>query len=1136
MTCSRYFRDYDITLVGTPASKDGGRDAEATILMAAAKRPADADLSLLLRMWIEVKSRKANIGLDDIGKNFVRAINEDVAKIILVTNSGFSSGVEPELQAFCRRLRLGYTLIDGARLTDMARRLGVGSPQAALEFTRPPRALPARTSGRPRLTIRLAVTSDPQTSQPPSPSVPIQVDFRAPVFLTVDLALDQASHPVDVAVAVQPRTLGIGEVHRYGLPRAIPLDDGGHRRDEFVFFANQRAPVAGDAFLVTARANIDLRTQVSASGTCTYGTQILSDWIPPSRQRALERIGVEIDRWRESGRVEAQLLVAPAGIGKSHCIALLRRRWLTSGALEIPLDGDACRSSADIFNSVFHRVFPLAPRALGEDQTPDVAQWLVRAGMVSGGAEELAAAVCRNGSLDAECHPVTLLAEVLSALLRRHSHLAPAVLLYEDLHKAHPSALELLDLTYRNLLRSGDARVLFVLTTRPHATAATVEEPRLWHREFASLAGTVIRTTRLLSFRSDEAIRLLRETLPSLEEHHCRRVLRMVGRSAFGLREAIASFHTARLIKRDAQTSEWRIPHPERLARAIRASTLAATTEWRLGELVDRLGAPAATVLDAAACIGSRFPLEACLAAADAHRADVEDALREFADHEVLRPAPDDPDACIFDHDLIRVGVLHRMGTLRQRAIAGRLVDQGLVGGDDYQRALLEYQAGRAAEAVVHLRTFAADARTRTRHVDAVRALSLALSASDPESPSLLAPGQDDDLLPEEDDAVRVAEPARIAGVPDCERRRVILDIVTPLVESLFEIGSGASDRIERAITEGAMLARASGVPLDRARYEFFMGRRAFDQGRFTQAIEHHREADALNRTSETPSDDFATDNLVRLAVAQRQAGDREGSLRTLERAEVGCGPSDLRSLARIRANTGAVFFYSDIAAVRRSWESALAAAEQSGLPERIAHCLIDVATLDILGDRCQSAHERLSHAQRLAERHFLQNSLLRALLNGGCLDLIEGEVEAARRKLLYADELAEEYRLTRRLWRVRANLATLYEVRGELVASTNADEGAVAMVLPLLAPYRRTPKGGLRLLTREALALANVALRAEESPRHERILAGLDGPLQATARRIAEKVRAGRLGQLQSLLGNHCKIIGTRRRFIITE
>jgi len=207
-----------------------------------------------------------------------------------------------------------------------------------------------------------------------------------------------------------------------------------------------------------------------------------------------------------------------------------------------------------------------------------------------------------------------------------------------------------------------------------------------------------------------------------------------------------------------------------------------------------------------------------------------------------------------------------------------------------------------------------------------------------------------------------------------------------------------------------------------------------------------------------------------------------------------------------------------------------------SGITDRYVHSFIDLAYLDLLEDKIDSAVMALEQALALSRNRGLENSELRCLLNLSCTLIMRNEPQQALHLLREADRLGFKHEIGRRLWRVRANMATAYFLAGEIEHSFAADQMTIhafpSLERQTIFVDGNRPSAGTRIV----LALANIALRAANSPKHQDLLSTLPQVAQDSARNLAIAVMTNHLETLPGLRGRHCKRMGAHAFFVITE
>lgn len=1096
------------------------------------------------RLWVEVKQRpKASKGVEKFCNNLARAINEDVDKLVFLTNADLTKTMQEEVERAAHRMHLDYCLLDGRKLPKLLTSLD--SPTASrtdistiLESQLTTKLSPKDSERTLEMSVSCGFTADPASAGFDGNA--LSGEPGHPVFVAADVEILSCSVPSQVTLSASLRVPSLGDLFAYeahdasslrSTPVQIPLATGDRRRYSFILFPNQSGTISTRDIELKASGGAATPT-IHYVGESSYHVRNvrMSDWIPPSRAALLDSLEKDLRRWQASDDTASHLLLASAGIGKSHAVAKLRRCWLTQGAIEVSLDGQIHGTDLGVIRRVFDRAFPLEPRTLAEDQAEAVASWLTRAGMAEARAGEIASVVCSGGFETADAG---LLADIMSTLLRRLSLSAPVVLLFEDAHKARPSALVLLKEVQRRLRK---ARVALFVTSRHEPDSSDLTEQKKWYQGIQELLPSFTHTV-LPVFQHHEGVELIQRTLQTIEAHDAEAILQQVGTSPFGIREAINYLIDYGIAVFDSNIGEYRVERREALRKAVRLERFTQATQLRLQRLRERSPRWLGLFLDAAALLGRYFPVEPCLRAAEAPSIDeVTQYLGECEKLQLLKMSPTQADSYSFDHDLVRAAVLQTVSAAQQRFLARNLLAE-IDTADDFVLGSLAYQAGLAEKSADHLTRCAEQNAARSRYLDAIRALRVAIRIFDPK----LQIGRDSATVQEfsgaVDPALQQAPLLQLDSLPPAARYPQLLRLLRLLIVSLTEVAGGGEPSVEPVLAESFLLARRTMDESALAELEFFEARWLFARGRLNEAVERHRHAEAyyarLDRPDLLP---HRLNNLLRLAVSYRQIGDRQTSLQLLEQAESMRSPEDLRVQTRILAESGALFFYTDAARVREYWEKTLAVARASEHPGSMLHALIDLAQLDVIDDQLSAARSRLQEGLRIAEKYGLESEYIRILLLSACIDLAQGDILVARRDLLEAEEIASLGGNHRRLWRIRANLATVYELEGDLKKAYARDREVCDVVTPLILESLPAVRQGLHF-GREFLGIANVTLRAERSELHSTLKAGIDPAVLAATEPLLIAVTTGKLENAPNLLGRHCKrLTDGLLRFVVTE
>jgi len=1137
---SKYYSDFGVTVRSTQLSKDGGRDGEGVIVLGTCD---GWDLSLSLKLWIEVKKRgeKRNLGLQDLAKTLLRAENENVTKLIFVTNQDYTTEAREEIERYSYRHRLAHTLLTGADFLKIAQALprydsGSGGQNNALLKSNGPQETRDQAT---EVEVHVFFSPDPLRYGKSLRYTDINLAHSAPIFLFVELAVTAAERPTAASIQASAKEDPRLEVFPYESLTDEALAAGDTLRKIFVIWMKEEGILTAEDIDLQVVSKSPLHCLITGTNSVRINRQLLDAWTPPSRERILSRFVRNLERWLQAPAFESTVIVASAGVGKSHLLAQLRVQWLKRRVLEVAIDGEVDRSDLEIVDRVFRYVFPVSLGLFGKQHLSLVKDWLTSAGMNSQIAEELARSITARRRFDPTQFDSRSLGELLAVLLSRFAAGNPLVFVYEDLHKAHPSALTLLLETHRYLRHLRRSHVYFIATTRNYSIAGDAGTRGQWRKEIENfLNASEASQIELSSLDPTESEQLILKTIPTLERADVFAIQEQIGTTPLAIREALAFLIDTQIAAYDPKLAEYIVIHPERLRNAIRIKNFTQATKLRLQALRERYSPWLGSFLDAGACLGRDFPLDIALEVSEVPTIDtLEMALRHCEQTDVLRPSPLDAGLIRFDHDLVRYATLDSLSAMRHRSIARTLFSRLGEESDLRVQASVAYQAGLPEICLMHAMQIASHSRNRQCYADSLSGLELAIACLDPDTLSRSLPGGGAGFSWITDEAIISAPSCQIEDISREERLRRLLPLLENSLECYTAIGSGSSVAVDKIVTEGLLVARHLRDTRSAGRFRYHYGQMLFERNRVEAAAKEHIEAERLAASTKgARSDGSRALNLVRLAICERQLGKHEISLSTLRRALSHRGEMRWNLLVRVLSNYGAAFLYSDWKRVRKFWERALSVAKRHSLDERVVHTLIDVGYLDLLEGKLEAARSRLEQAGRIAESKRYENSLLRVNLNLACLDLEEGEFESALRRLLNAEELAILHMIGRRLWRIRANLATTYEAMGDLKRSYIRDRS----VIETLGKTHNSdgPKKNMSSLVkkREILAISNIRLRANSLSTHKDLLLGLEPELHRAASEIAEGVTSGHLETLPSNFGKHCRSISNRLRFIITE
>ncbi len=371
-------------------------------------------------------------------------------------------------------------------------------------------------------------------------------------------------------------------------------------------------------------------------------------------------LGLLLDRWQQAREGEGQVLLVTGepGIGKSRVVQAL------------------CDAIADRFHTLLHyqclpyyRNSALQPaieeleRAAGIVRDDDASArlskleaHLARIGIAERGSLQLLAELLlipQAEGPDSDASPQVLNARRLDALMQRLVALttrAPVLFVVEDAHWIDPTSREFLE---RIIERSVDLPLLVLVTLRPdgvpprvsHANATGLTLNRLSRRQAASLAVQV--GGRPLPPEVIRQIVAKGEGVPLYIEELTKAVLE----SGF-------------LAQRDGRFE---------LTGALPPVAIPASLQESLAARLDRLG-PLKEVAQIAAAIGKEFSYELIAAVAEWPDRDLESALRQLVEAELLFCRGTPPDAVYsFKHALVQDAAYQALVRERRKALHERI-------------------------------------------------------------------------------------------------------------------------------------------------------------------------------------------------------------------------------------------------------------------------------------------------------------------------------------------------------------------------------------------------------------------------------------------------------------------------------
>ncbi|PYP90128.1 MAG: hypothetical protein DMG65_12270 [Candidatus Angelobacter sp. Gp1-AA117] len=1147
----RYYEPFGLSLhrtekkAGSDVGGDGAHDGEATVILGGSSSlrqniPTNGlvlptELGIFVTLWVEVKKRSSeNVDHHDLGGTLFRSSLEHVTKLVFVCNRDFTRQFREDLGRYANRYGVQFALIDGKTLIRIA--------EEVTSSVKPTSLCTADTE-KPEIKAQLRFTTDQfyRCSKTTGITVSehavgepifVEAECRATEFVGIYKGL-RANLEYDGRETLQISSRLESDHSFVGV--------GDQFRVAFMVYTDHSCTLSLSSFsikITNDEGQPVLCSIIRETGICHVRGTLLPDWIPPSRVRQHHNFLCVLQEWMLTAKPCIANVISIAGIGKTHLIRSIRRFWLNHGVYEVYLDGAVDQTPNAVALAILGQIFPVPLDQISSTLADTLTEWLIRSGLSKPEASAFAHCVV-NKDVRELPFSHSQFGQFLALMLANFSARNQTIIIFEDLHKCLPTVMTMLQGMQRGLLKLGSVRVFTLLTTREDSVwddeALRIE----WRNSFGELrVSSDAKEFHLHGFNPEEALEMLRVAIPEIEEYHSQEIISQVGTTPFGIREAMGLLVELKALEPGGEKNgTWRLLYPEQMIRSLDSQELRRPTHYRLKGLQERYPDWLSDFLATGACISIAFDPMLCAqnAGCPSGRA-LEQALAECRALEVIRFSPIMSSEVQFDHDLVRHVLLEDMGQFQQRKVAKSLLERIAEYNNLPLLSSLAYQAGMADDCWRYALKHFEVAQNAHHHLEAVQALALALAVTDQNIATNVFAVQSGRYRPSFDEAISVATPV-LRSLDRSTRERATADLLLQYIEQLVAVGSGGSTSIAKALTEAGMFAERLKDSYLSAMVKMYQGRQEFNRENISESLQLHQAAEAV--FSDLPKSATVIEkrclNLVRLAIVQRQCGQLGQSRATLIKAAKLTG-NHWELLAQIRANFGATYFYTNWSETRRHWSRALKIAARGGTGGRYIHTLIDLAHLDLLEDKLDSAVKFLEDGLILSRQQGLENSELRCLLNLGCAALMQNASEQALHLLRDADRLGFRHEIGRRLWRVRSNMATAHFLLGDIPRSLVADQMTLRSI-PLVEKQVFSlkpdhPSAGTRMV----LAIANIALRAEHSPTHTGLLRTLPDSAQRSAIDLATMIMNGQQDLIPGLRGRHCKKIGAYHFFIITE
>lgn len=1141
---TRIYAPDGLHVLKTPYQNDGGKDGFGSLSIGPAQKVGGQDLSIVMRLWAEVKKRSSsNVDIDDLGGHIILAIEnpDKVNKIIFVTNRCFTERAEKLCNQIGNRLGLGVAFIDGGELRKLEKRYA-GNIHSSVpvndECKIQAPTLGYKQQPATKLTLRCGFTSSFEGLLD-NLDVDMQVDAGEISYWVCEVV--GRSQGVPISIEVKPTNHKLHCV--FLTPNKLQIDSIETQQRVMAAVWSDQNICLPSTFLKphVYSQNKGDRAEINyGAGALHIRSSILSPMIPESRQKIIHAAREEFLRITENNGVSCFLIEAVAGAGKSFLLQRLRHEFLGRCGREIYLDGAADTGIERVVQSILHQTFPLPSELITTIHEDVIKAWLTRASHAeySSATVSSLSAIFASGSLPGKDQEVL---ELVASVLINASVAAPVIMIFEDLHKTTPGVYDFLQRLSGVLASRRRGRVFIVLTTRPRSASQDRASQDDMLQNFGS-SQTRIQFHRIESFSRPEAYTLLEQSLRGLTKIEADMIVSQVGTTPFALREALQFLRTDGTIGLSPDGLFF-LADPDGVRKAAKSGVLLTATRRRLRWLSAQIGDWFDRFILAGACLGKQFAVTDALAGADKpDDSDLRRVIDLCFDHNVLSPirmgANHDGIDIAFDHDLVRNSVLLEAGEKKIRFSSGRLLAASTGAPVTRRKMLLEYLAGDADACMATAKALLRNATDRKSHSEAVQFAFLRASL-------LIATGgiesKTDFLHPQLE---RIDEALTIVPVPELATQPssgVMIKGLKDLLLEMEQVGMLESEVGARLITIAQLHAGYKADEVARSEFCYFDGRRLFGMNQYRKAYQAFIDAERIWPNGIESRAPELSRVRIRQAICERHLGDLNAARSTMKRAlrlRLYQGGADWELFQSVVANLGAFYMYENQKQAAICWSKGLRVARLAGHVDKVAHFLNDLAHLSLMERNYEESQSFISQAETVIEKHGLRKEQLRSNILNACLFLSLGRLDAARHALSQAEDIALSHGDLRRLWRVRANLATWAELSGHTEDAVIYDLQALAH-MPIQTEYDGTGTIGGRG-NRVTGALMNMVHRFNLMP--ERYMAVKDKideqtwqsmiKLYAALTALTDSTTfAGGIGCLYQPLGD-----GRVSRFLITE
>jgi len=1022
----KIFDASQIDIIHTQFSHDGGRDGEGVYNVMQCKN--EVGFAIQLKIWIEVKKRSAKVTGNDIGFHALKALLDKVSLIVFASNSSFSPQVEETLSLLANFHNINCDLVDGKRLFKFYQKYLLNHTDSI------------NIDNKSMPTIKNNININFSFSRHflkrySKKSIEIEVTEPFYVFIDFDFKNSLFDFIGDYEIYIDDI-----QFVKYDKPPLIhALRFNSKVTHTWVAYSKKivSSPTIKIHFPNESITNIERQLNINVQKPLFA--------LKPPESVALKtgKLNDFLTAWFESGIYKSVIIYGNAGTGKSYLINHYRYLWLKNNASEIIVDGEIENSESVLLNRFIQDIFFVPIGLLGEEQENRVYDFFVSCQLSSRSAKKLANIICAKKEIDAREFSSDVLSDLLYFLIKKKSEHRKTIIVYEDIHKCQPSVIRLLIKTHKRLICDNIKNVFILLCSRKSTSfknQGALEEWLYYIEEI--LEDQNIQSITLEPYSINEASAVIQNAIFSISEIDTYKIIEQVGTTPFGLKEALFYMYQKNWLEYDSKINQFLLKKLSMhgLKSAIKSDVFTKVTKSRISEFKLMIPRWASIFIDASACYGTSFNKNWCFDILDTVICDTEinNFLALSSKLGILKNSNLHSDHLKFDHDLIRVSLVHDMGEIGLRELSSKLLKIIPDDPSNYkQKAFLSFQAGIPEATEFYSEHYGDSSVEKEIYEDALEAYKMTLCVVDRNF--MTGTRITNTSLWFIDDALNIAKTNQVElFLSITNRNEKIISLCKKIIDVASHIGSGSQEIVKAFTTEGLMLAKVLCDHQSLGIFHIRQGICLFDQKDLYRSIDEFHKALKYLPSSDHYNRGHA---FIELAISLRHTGKKHESFKALKQALREAGDSNPEIRLRVFANAGSLHFNTDWKFTRKYWYKALKIAIMCGSTHYWVHMLIDIAHLDLLDNRFNEAEENYLQASKKAQASGLKSQEFKINLHRSILALTPNEeyetlLFCAEALLKQAELLGITYSIDRRLWKVYANWANVVELKAKMLSN----------------------------------------------------------------------------------------------------